>query len=202
VDVSKASLEEAQKRVTEAGLEGADFHNADIYHLPFEKMSFDHVFVCFVLEHLQDPEGALRELGEMLKEGGTITVIEGDHGSAYFHPDSEEARRCIDCLVRLQANSGGDALIGRRLYPLLRGAGFKGARVTPRTVYVDSSRPELEEGFTKRTFTAMVEGVREEAISSGMISEIEWEKGIADLDRTTGQGGTFCYTFFKAVAER
>ena len=93
-------------------------------------------------------------------------------------------------------------MIGRRLQPLLRSAGFKDVRVTPRMVYVDSSRPELVEGFTKKTFNAMVEGVREEAIKSGMISELEWDKGVADLHRTAGDGGTFCYTFFKAVAIR
>jgi len=31
----------------------------------------------------------------MLKPGGSMTVIEGDHGSAYFHPDSEYARGAI-----------------------------------------------------------------------------------------------------------
>lgn len=32
-------------------------------------------------------------------------------------------------------------------------------------VYVDSSRADLVDGFTRKTFTAMVEGVREAAIS-------------------------------------
>ncbi len=35
----------------------------------------------------------------MLKPGGTITVIEGDHGSTYFHPDSQAARDAITCQV-------------------------------------------------------------------------------------------------------
>ena len=51
--------------------------------------SFDHVFVCFLLEHLSRPVEALGDLKTLLKPGGTITVIEGDHGSAYFHPDSD-----------------------------------------------------------------------------------------------------------------
>jgi hypothetical protein len=34
-------------------------------------------------------------------------------------------------------------------------------------VYVDSSRTELVEGFTKKTFTAMIEGVRETALAVG-----------------------------------
>jgi hypothetical protein len=69
-------------------------------------------------------------------------------------------------------------------------------------VYVDSSRPQLVEGFTKNTFTAMVEGVRERALAAGLIDEEIWKKGIRDLYRTAEADGTFCYTFFKAVARR
>jgi ubiquinone/menaquinone biosynthesis C-methylase UbiE len=70
--------------------------------LPFTAESFDHVFVCFVLEHLARPDDALGKLSRLLAPGGTITVIEGDHGSAYFHPDSQLARAAIRCLVALQ----------------------------------------------------------------------------------------------------
>lgn len=55
---------------------------------PLTAASFDHVFVCFLLEHLPRPVEALTRLRSTLKPGGTITVIEGDHGSTYFHPDS------------------------------------------------------------------------------------------------------------------
>ncbi len=64
--------------------------------------------------------------------------------------------------------AGGNALIGRELYPLLTGAGFDAVRVSPRMVYVDASRPDLVEGFTRRTFTAMIEGVREPALAAGI----------------------------------
>ena len=49
--------------------------------------------------------------------------------------------RAIGCQVTLQARSGGDSLIGRRLYPLLVGAGFGEVHVSPRMVYADASRP-------------------------------------------------------------
>ena len=97
---------------------------------------------------------------------------------------------------------GGDSLIGRRLYPLLVDAGFARVAVSPRTVYADASRPEVVEGFTKNTFTAMVEGVRDAALGAGLIDRIMWEQGIADLRRTTEADGTFCYTFFKGVGYR
>ena len=173
---------------------------ADIFNLPFPPASFDHVFVCFVLEHLVRPVEALRALKHALKPGGTITVIEGDHGSTYFYPDSDPAREAVRCLVELQARAGGNALIGRALYPLVREAGFEDVHVSPRMVYVDSSKPNLVEGFTKNTFTAMIEGVRKPALESGMMSEAGFDKGIADLHRTAEADGVFCYTFFKAVA--
>jgi ubiquinone/menaquinone biosynthesis C-methylase UbiE len=202
VDISPEFLEAARRRVATAGLANVTFHQADLFALPFGPASFDHAFVCFVLEHLPDPVGMLRRLGEALKPGGTLTVIEGDHGSAYFHPDSAEARRAIQCLVDLQSRAGGNALVGRQLQPLLTAAAFRQVRVSPRMVYVDGNRPELAEGFTRNTFTAMVEGVRDQALSSRMIELGAWEQGIADLYRTAEPDGTFCYTFFKAVALR
>ncbi len=68
-------------------------------------------------------------------------------------------------------------------------------------VYVDASRPELVDGFTRKTFTAMIEGIREAAIKAKMIEPEEIDRGIRDLYRTTESDGVFCYTFFKAVAE-
>jgi len=153
-----------------------------------------------VLEHLARPVAALHALKQVLKTGGTITVIEGDHGSAYFHPDSELARRAIGCQIELQARAGGNALIGRTLYPLLREAGFGEVRVSPRVVYADAGRPEMVEGFTKKTFTAMIAGVQKAVLAAGIMNEGDFARGISDLYRTAEADGVFCYTFFKACA--
>ena len=202
VDVSEASVAEARETVRAAGIDNVTLLQADIFDLPFPLDSFDHVFVCFVLEHLVQPVEALRALKHILKRGGSITVIEGDHGSTYFHPNSDYARRAVDCLVEVQARAKGNALIGRALYPLLRQAGFSQTRVSPRMVYVDSSKPELVEGFTKKTFTAMIEGVRKSALEAGLMSSTDFDKGVADLYRTAEADGVFCYTFFKATATK
>lgn len=201
-DRSAASLAEAEERVRAAGLTNVEFRQADLFALPFEAGSFDQVFVCFVLEHLEQPVEALRLLRRLLKPGGGITVFEGDHGSTYFHPDSEAAHRVIACLVELQRRAGGNALIGRQLYPLLVDAGFTAVRVSPRMVYVDASRPELVDGFTRRTFTAMIEGVRTAAIEAGLIAPAAFDAGIRALDRAADADGVFCYTFFKGVGIR
>ena len=202
LDISRASVHQARGKAEEAGIENIDFLEADVFHLPFQPQSFDHLFLCFVLEHLPRPKEALTALKDFIRPGGTITVIEGDHGSAYFYPDSIAAQKAILAQVELQRCAGGNAMIGRELYPLLSKAGYSSVRVSPRMVYADSSRPEMVEGFTRNTFTAMIEGVREQAIRSGMIEPEAFDEGIRDLYRTAEEDGVFCYTFFKATAKK
>ena len=202
IDLSADSIAEAKRRVEAAGLRNVEFTQADIFTPPFSAESFDHVFVCFVLEHLSRPVEALAVLKRLIRPGGTITVIEGDHGSTYFYPDSAAAQAVIGCQVEIQRQAGGNALIGRQVYPLLIETGFKEVEVTPRMVYVDSSKPDLVDGFTRRTFTAMIEGVRETAIEAGLIDPRTFDAGIHDLYRTTETDGVFCYTFFKGLGTK
>ncbi|NEA46686.1 methyltransferase domain-containing protein [Streptomyces sp. SID10815] len=200
VDQCEESL--AQARIHVAGIAPeaqVAWHHAHAFDLPFTDAEFDHAFVCFVLEHLSDPRRALTELRRVLRPGATITVIEGDHGSVVFHPDSAYAQAVIDCQIRLQAAAGGNALLGRQLQPLLAGAGYDGIEVRPRTVYADRTRPGWIDGFTRNTFIAMVESVREHALASALITPTDWDQGITDLHRTA-HDGIFHYTFFKAVA--
>jgi len=202
VDVAADSLVKAGNNIRRSGIPNVKFQLADVFALPFADESFDHVFVCFLLEHLPEPMRALASLKRVLKRGGTITVIEGDHGSAYYHPRSAAAQAAIQCLIDVQASMGGNALIGRELHPLLTTAGFDGISVSPRMVYADASRPEMVDGFTRKTFIAMVEGVKEPAIGCGLITETDWRRGIAALYRTADSDGTFCYTFFKAIGRK
>jgi SAM-dependent methyltransferase len=202
IDISEDSLKRAEEIVRKEGIRNVTFRQADIFHLPFRPGSFDHIFVCFVLEHLAEPARALEQLRPLLKDGGTLTVIEGDHGSTFFHPENRSARLAVQCLVTLQQQMGGNALIGRELYPLVSSAGFRNVHISPRMVYVDASRPALVEGFTKLTFTAMVEGVGPVVLEKGLMNREEWERGIAALYRTAGPDGVFCYTFFKATARK
>ncbi len=199
-DLSPDSLGQARALVRGRGLGNVRLLRADLFRPPFAEGTFDHLFVCFLLEHLPQPARALASLLPLVRPGGSVTVIEGDHGSCYFHPETEAARAAWNCLIRVQAALKGDSLIGRRLYPLLKSAGVRELAVTPRKVYCDESRPRWMEGFVKKTIIPMVEGVREEALARGMIDEGTWRRGIADLHATgTPPEGTFCYCFFKGV---
>lgn len=200
IDISQSSIDAAAAQARREKLKNVTFQSADIFSLPFKAETFDHAFVCFVLEHVKQPVEALLRLKKVLKKEGTLSVIEGDHGSIFFYPESRAALQAIQCLIHVQARLGGNSFIGRQLYPLLKNAGFRNPAISPRMVYVDASRPQLREEFIRHTFLAMMEGIREQALAMNLINEERWEQGMRDLQAATASDGVFCYTFFKGVA--
>jgi ubiquinone/menaquinone biosynthesis C-methylase UbiE len=203
IDISTESLERAQALVESEGMTNVHFRQADVMDMPFDDGSFDHVFVCFLLEHLQDPPGALAEMMRVLKKGGTITAIEGDHGSCFWHPETPESRQAWNAMIRVQQNMGHDPLIGRRLYLLLSQAGFDVKDVIPLWAYADSRNPELVDGAVNRILAPMMETAREEALQGGIIDRATWDKGVSDMKRAAmPPDGSVFYTWFRGIGTK
>jgi SAM-dependent methyltransferase len=201
VDISPGSLDRAESNVRSAGIENVTFQQADLNDLPFPANRFDHLFVCFVLEHLADPPAVLAGLKRVLKPGGTLTAIEGDHGSCFWSPETAESRLAWTSMITSQQVLGHDPNIGRRLFPLLMSAGFDVKEVVPKWVYTDANNPVLMDGVLNKIIVPMVKTARTAAIESGLIDEATFEQGTADLERAgTPPNGTFFYTWFKGLA--
>lgn len=196
VDISQHSLDQAIERCRM--YHNVTFHQSDICNHSFPNASFDHLFLCFVLEHLPTPANTLRELLKVVKPGGTVTIIEGDHGSPLLYPDSVAARAVIQCQIILQERKGGNCRLGSALYPLMTTAGVRNVTVSPRLVYSDKSQPESVQDFVKDTFISMVTAVKEEALDQQFITIKQWDQGVSDLYKAAEEG-SFCYTFFKAL---
>ncbi|MGH8188097.1 MAG: methyltransferase domain-containing protein, partial [Steroidobacteraceae bacterium] len=174
----------------------------DICALPFADGELDGTFVCFLLEHLRSREQALQEIRRVLKAGAAVHVFEGDNGSAHGWPNDPAIGRLVEAVSAQHRLEGGDPCVGRGLYPVLAAAGFSNVAVEPCVAYADDSRPRWTDEFTKATFIEMMKGQREVTLERGLLSPREWLEGIAALERTTAADGSFCYTFFRATAQR
>ena len=138
----------------------------------------------------------------LLRNGGTITAIEGDHGSGIWTPESDASRVAWDGLVQSQRLQGHDPDIGRKLYPLIESAGFSEVHAEPRPAYADQSRPDLLDGAVNQIIAPMVLSAEKHVIENGITDEDTWKNGLADLSRIAElEEGTFFYTWFKATGK-
>ena len=203
VDISERSLATAQRLKAQAEFRHVFFQREDIQRLGFANQSFDHVFVCFVLEHLDDPVGALVELKRVLAPGGTITVIEGDHGSCFWHPETPASLAAWNGLITAQRKIGHDPNIGRRLTPLLTQAGYEVQSCQPAWLYADRLKPTLRDGMVDHIIVPMVQSAEPQILTDHLVPKDVYEQGIRDLSRVdVVDEGTFFYTWFKAVAKK
>lgn len=201
IDKSADSVHKASRLVKELGLEQVEVIQADLFEIDFEPASFDHVFVCFVLEHLDDPLKALKILKKLLVRGGTLTVIEGDHGSGFWTPETQLSRKAWKGLIDSQIKLGHDPNIGRRLYPLLKAAGYAPEYVSPRPVYADQSHPDLLDGVVNQIITPMVHSAEKQVLEENLMNVADWKQGLQDISQVAShQDGTFFYTWFKGLA--
>ncbi len=203
IDISEESLSRAQASVDAAGFRDVEFRLEDVMDHSMGPESFDHVFVCFVLEHLEDPVLALKRMMALLRPGGSITVIEGDHGSGIWTPETIESRAAWNGLILSQQLLGHDPNIGRRLYPLMKNAGIGISGVNPRPIYADQSDHHLLDGGVNQIIVPMVFSSEKHVLENNLVDPAVWNKGLADLSHVAAhEDGTFFYSWFKGEGNR
>jgi SAM-dependent methyltransferase len=120
IDASETLVSTAKSRAEAAGV-AVQFSVGDAEHLDFPDGSFDRVHCSRVLQHLDHPEMAVREMARVLSRGGRAAIIEPDFDTLMV--DSDDL--ATSTAVRKQAISGmRNPDMGRRLRRLLLDAGL------------------------------------------------------------------------------
>ena len=121
VDVSPVSIQAAAAAHVRENLH---FQTASVYALPFADASFEVVHAHQVLQHLADPERALREMARVLKPSGILAVRDTAYNSMTWQPAMPELQQWMDVYQAIAQRNGGHPNIGPDLAELCREAGF------------------------------------------------------------------------------
>ncbi|WP_396611825.1 methyltransferase domain-containing protein [Haloferax sp. S1W] len=128
VDKSESLIEEARERTGD--MDTVCFRVDDVMQLSFEDGTFDGCRADRVLQHLDDPRGALTEMRRVTRPGGRLTVSGPDWDTcivAMPDTDTEVTNAVTD-------SKWADSLnptIGRRLYALIREVGLTDIDIDP-----------------------------------------------------------------------
>jgi SAM-dependent methyltransferase len=174
IDFSGAQLAQARERLQSTGTK-VRFYEATATDtgLPFH--SFDLVYCRFLLIHLTDPEGALREMKALLKPGGILVCEDGDLTTASSEPPSALGA-FADLWGRLGPARGVDYTLGKRLFHMVQAAGFPAPEIT-------FNQPVRPRGETKRLLELSVAEAGPAFVEAGLITADELESTLIEMRR-------------------
>lgn len=123
LDIEPSVLRVAKGKIPN-GKEGS-FIAANTYDLPFSQRAFDLVACQYVLQHLSQPVKALSEMRRVSRAGGQVIIFEFDDRTGFSYPPApNKLQELFQAKIELIERKGGDRSIGRKLYHLLRLAGW------------------------------------------------------------------------------
>src|SRR5687768_17207572 len=94
IDRSPEMLRLARVKLAEAGLDGAELRQGDMYALPLPSGSAETVIIHQVLHYAQSPGAAVAEAARLLTPGGRLLIVD-------FAPHDREELRNRDAHLRL-----------------------------------------------------------------------------------------------------
>jgi ubiquinone/menaquinone biosynthesis C-methylase UbiE len=138
VDINDTFLRRAAEHAGSEGLaDRISFHCIEKDALPLEDASVDRVVCKNVLEYVDEPLSTLRDFRRTLRPGGLLHATDSDWGMLVVEPiGPERLARVFDAASIAYRTP----LIGRKLYGLMRAAGFDEVRVAVLTAPDTSGR--------------------------------------------------------------
>src|SRR5262245_43103302 len=179
VDFSGAQLAQARERL-KCGGSTTRFVEASATDTGLPPESFDLVYCRFLLIHLPEPGRALREMFTLLKPNGILVCEDGDLTASGSEPPSA-LDAFADLWGRLGPKRGLDYTLGRRLFQMVRAAGFPAPEIT-------FNQPVVARGETKRLLELSVAEAGPAFVDSGLITADALDRTLVEMRRLAGDG--------------
>lgn len=128
VDPSPEALETARAAARQRGDTTTVFQDADAAHLPFADGQFDVVHAHQVLQHLQNPVGALAEMARVA--GRLVAARDVEYRTMSWYPGSPGLDLWLEVYRAAARANGAEPDAGRHLKAWARAAGLDPVAIT------------------------------------------------------------------------
>jgi ubiquinone/menaquinone biosynthesis C-methylase UbiE len=153
----------------------ASFATGDVYAIDAPDATFDVVHAHQVLQHLDDPVAALREMRRVTRPGGVVAARDADYGAMTWAPAAPLLERWMGIYQAMTATNGHDANTGRHLLGMARAAGFADVDATA-SIWCFAD-PDAREWWSEIWADRVLQSsYREHALAQGLTTEGELEE--------------------------
>jgi ubiquinone/menaquinone biosynthesis C-methylase UbiE len=133
IDAEAEVIAQAQDRCRTTDGARPTFATGNVHALDFADGSFDVAHAHQVLQHLNDPVAALREMARVLRPGGVLAVRDSDYAAFAWAPADPRLDRWLELYHQVTARNGAEADAGRHLLGWVQEAGYAEWRATSST---------------------------------------------------------------------
>ena len=138
LDVDDKLLKIAQNRLSNSYYKNrVDFEKTTIYKTGLKDNTYDFVICRFVLQHLDKPVEAVREIYRILKPGGIIAIIDSDSGLMGISDPSFLIKSGRSFFQEIEKRARWNREIGRKLVKILRICGYEDLDFEAVTIHSD-----------------------------------------------------------------
>lgn len=174
--------------------------NEDAQQLSFSGDSFDAAYLCWILEHVDDPMRVLSEVRRVLRVGSPVVITEVQNGSFFLDPYSPHTLAYWMAFNDHQLELGGDPFVGAKLGNLLLALGYRDIHTDVRTVHLDNRCPTERAEFISFWSDLLLSGAPG-LLAVGAVSEETVQGMRGELDAVTHDpNAVFWYSFVQARA--
>ena len=200
-DIAEAQLAYARRVLAADIAAGAvELMRASATAVPLPAASADAGFVCWLLEHVDNPAAVMREVARVVRPGGRVFVTEVYNHSLTLEPSQPPIDRFWSAVNTTQRLSGGHPNIGARLGELAAAANLEivSHRFVP--VIGDARDPAARTALL-RYFRALMKSSAPQLLAARAFDERDLPSVWAAWDAVeSARDGLFCYTMSKLEA--